>query len=204
MDTFLQLNRDKLIPTFGRLSIASLGLVSIVLAIAYLTGNLPNKQLLISIILMTGVIFPLFIMFLGYLTWILNRNARQKVYSKIPFDQIENIGFYKAYLGDNSKWSFTSEIKKGQLNGFTLIMDLSKEKGQALEFDIPTEWKKLDKNEYRRLTEKFKQHNIEFRIGSLVKKYNARQPEIRTVSELKKDLELATTLLRQEGFKPQA
>lgn len=202
METFLQLNRDKLTPTFGRLSLILLGFVSVVLFIAYLTGNFPTVQLLVSIILVTAIAFPLFIMLIGYIGWHINHKARQKAFSKVPFSDIEKIGFYKAYLGGNSKWSFTDEIKKGHLNGFTLTMDVSKEKGHTLEFDIPTEWKKLDKNHFSRLTEKFKQHNIEFKMGSLVKQYDTRQPEMRTVSELKQDLKLTTTILLQEGFEP--
>ena len=114
-------------------------------------------------------------MFLGYLIWLLNHRARQNAFSKIPFDQVENIGFYKSYIWDTSKWSFTEEIKEGKLNGFTLRMDMSKEKGRHfLEFNIPVEWKKLDKIEFNRLTEKFKQHNAEFRIGSIAEQYDTR------------------------------
>ncbi len=167
-------------------------------------GNFPNEKLLLTILLATGFGFPLFIMLLEYMIWLLNRKARQKAFSQIPFNQIENIGFYKSYIGDSSKWSFTDEIKEGKLNGFTLRMDVSKEKGHTIEFDIPTEWKKLDKSEYNRLTEKFKQHNVEFRIGSLVKQYDTKRPALQTVSDLKQDLEVFTTLLRQEGFEPKA
>lgn len=179
-----------------------MGLVSVVLLIAYLTGNFPSGQLLLSIILVTGIVFPFLIIFVGYVGWQINHKVRQKSFSKVPFSDIENIGFYKAYIGDDSKWSFTDEIKQGHINGFTLTMDVSKEKRHTLEFHIPTEWKKLDKNEFSRLTQKFKQKNVEFRIGSLVKQYNTAQPEFRTVSELQQDLELITTILLQEGFEP--
>lgn len=202
MNTFLELNRQKLKPLFFRISLVLLGLVLLIFLIAFwATGNLPNGQLLLSIILATGIGFPLFIMLLGYLTWLLNHKARQNAFSKTPFDQIENIGFYKAYIGNASKWLFTDEMKEGKLNGFAFRMDLAKEKGRHfIEFDIPVEWKKLDKSEFKRLTEKFKQHNAEFRIGSIVKRYDTRQEALQTVSNLKQDLELFTTLLRQEGF----
>ena len=153
MDTFLKFNREKLKSIFIRLSLICLGFVFIVLTIAHLTGNFPSGQLFIKILLVAGVGFPFFIMLLGYLTWLLSHNARQKAFSKIPFNQIATIGFYDAYLDEKSKWSFTDEIRKGQLGGFTLTMDISKEKAHTLEFDIPTEWKRLDKNEYKRLTE---------------------------------------------------
>ncbi len=205
MNTFLELNRQKLKPVFIRISLISLGLVSIVLLAASLTANLPNGQFLLSIILATGIGFPLLIMLLGFLTWLLNRKARQHAFSKTPFNQIENIGFYKTYIGDTSKWSFADEIKQGKLNGFTLTMDMSKEKGRHfIEFGIPVEWKKLGKSEFNRLTEKLKQHNAELRIGSLVMQYDTRQQTLQTVSDLKQDLELFTALIKQEGFEPKS
>jgi hypothetical protein len=96
-------------------------------------------------------------MLIGYFVWLLNHKARQKAFSKIPFNEIERIGFYKPYIGDSSKWSFTDEIKEGKLNGFILRMDISKEESQTIEFDTPTEWKKPDKSEYGRLTEHLKE-----------------------------------------------
>jgi hypothetical protein len=143
-------------------------------------------------------------MLIGYFVWLLNHKARQKAFSKIPFNEIERIGFYKSYIGDSSKWSFTDEIKEGKLNGFTLRMDVSKDKNQTIQFDTPTEWRKLDKSEYGRLTDKFNQHSVKFRIGGLVRHYDTKRPILQTVSDLKQDLELFTTLLRQEGFEPKS
>jgi hypothetical protein len=180
-----------------------LGVVSIVLAIAYSIGNLPNGQLLLVIILMTGIGFPIFIMCLMYVVWLFNHKARQRLFSKTPFNRIENIGFYKAYLHKCSKWALIEETKEGHLNGFTLRMNLSKEKGYYfIEFDIPLEWKKLEKSLYNSLTKKLKYHNAEFRIESIVKHYDTRQQILQTVSHLEQDLEYFTKILKQEGFEP--
>lgn len=84
-------------------------------------------------------------MTLGYIGWLVNHKARQNAFTKFTFSDIEKIGFYKTCLGDKSKLSFTDEVKKGQVNVFSLTMDISKEKANTLEFDIPIEWKKLDK-----------------------------------------------------------
>lgn len=203
MNTFLNLNRDKLKPIFMRVSLVFLGFVCIVLAIAYFSGNLPNGQLLFGILLTTGIGFPILVLFIGYIVWTLNHKARQKAFSKPPFNNIESIGFYKGFIDDSSKWALTEEIKEGKLNGFTLKMDMSREKGRhTIEFETAVEWMKLDKSEYNLLTEKFKQYHIEFRIGSLVKQYNTKRPILKTVADLEEDLKLFTTLLRQEGFIP--
>lgn len=184
-----------------RISLVFLGFVCIVLAIAYFSGSLPNGQLLCGILLTTGIGFPILGLFIGYIVWTLNHKARQKAFSNPPFNNIESIGFYKAFIDDSSKWALTEEIKEGKLNGFTLKMDMSREKGRhTIEFETAVEWMKLDKNEYNRLTEKFKQHHIEFRTGSLVKQYNTKRPILKTVADLEEDLKLFTTLLKQEGF----
>ena len=206
METFIELNRHKLKFAFVSISLVFSGLVLLIFLIAFLaTGNLPNGQLLLSIILASGIGFPLFIMILGYLTWRVNHKARQNAFSKTPFNQIESIGFHKSYIDDMSKWSFTEQIREGKLNGFTLRMDMSKEKGyQFIDFEIPVEWKELDKSEFNRLMEEFKQYNAEFRIGSIVKQYDTRQHALKAVSDLKHDLELFTMTLQQKGFEPKS
>jgi len=171
------------------------------MSVAYMTGNVPNGQLLLYVLIVACIGIPVLIMLLGYLIWQVNHKGRLKAFAKTPFDQVDKIGFFKTHTGDTSKWSFTDEIKEGNINGFTLRMDMSKEKGQRfIEFDIPVEWKKLDNGEFNRLTEEFKHYNAEFRIGSIAKHYDTRQQTIQTISDLKRDLELFTALLIKEGF----
>jgi hypothetical protein len=182
-----------------------MGAVLISLAISYLAGNLTNGQLIIYILIASCIGFPIFIMLVGYLIWLINYKARQRTFSKFPFNQIDRIGFAKANAGNTSKLSFAYEIWEGELNGFILFADLSKEKGRHfIEFEILFEGKNLDRSELNRITEKFKKHNAELRIGSMVKTYDTRQHSLSTVLDLKYDLELFTTKLRQEGFEPKS
>jgi cbb3-type cytochrome oxidase subunit 3 len=89
MNTFLELNRDKLKSIFVRLALIFLGLVSIALTVAYSTENFLTAQLLPGIILAAGIGFPLLIMFIGYIVWLLRHNARQTAFVEIPFNEIE-------------------------------------------------------------------------------------------------------------------
>ncbi len=186
---------------FTRLSLTCFGFVFVILAIGYMTGNFPRGQLLISILLVTGIGFPIFFILLGYLGWTLSHKRRQQVFAKSPFNEVERIGFYKSFI-DDTKWAFKEEVKEGKVNGFNLCMDIAKERRNAIEFDTSTEWKKLDKTEYRRLTEKFKPYNVEFKMGGLTKYYDTEHSTLKTVSDLNDDLKLFTTMLRQEGFEP--
>lgn len=201
MDTFLKLNQDKLKSIFIRLSLICLGFVFVVLAIAYVTGNFPSGQLLITILLISGVGFPVFFILLAYFGWTLNHNRRHQLFAKSPYNQVGEIGFYQIFV-DDTKWAFRDYIKEAKINGFSLRMDIAKEGRHAIEFDTSTQWKKLDKTEYRRLNEKFKAHNVEFRMGGLTKYYDTEYFILKTVSDLSNDLKLFTTILKQEGFEP--
>jgi hypothetical protein len=179
-----------------------MGLVSILLAIAYLTESFPETQLLVAIVLTAGIIFPLLIILTAYLAWLHKRSARSRAFSKTPFNQIEKIGFYKSHSNVKTKWFFTEEVKEGKFNDFIFVLDVCKENNHIIELEAPIEWKKLDRSKYNRLSEKFRQHGIEFRIGSLVKRYNTKRPTVHTIYDLKNDLHLFTVLLREEGFEP--
>lgn len=88
MRKFIDLNRIKLKFAFRVSSLATLGLVSIFLAIAFFNNSFPDTALLLTIVFTAGIVFPLFILFLSYLTWMYRSNTRKKVLSKTPFDQI--------------------------------------------------------------------------------------------------------------------
>lgn len=202
MNTFLTLNRYKVKFGFIITALTCLSLVSTFLIVAYCTGNFPGWRLLFAIVVVAGIVFPLFIILLAYLGWQYNHNTRRKVFSQLPFDQLESIGFYKSYYNLNTRWFFTEEIKEGKINGFTLAVDINRERRHIIDVTIETAWKHLDKAEYKRLEEKFKEYNIEFLIGALVKHYDARQPGFISIHELKNDLQYFTLLLQQEGFEP--
>ncbi len=202
MDTFLDLNGDKLKFAFTRTSLVFLGVVSVFLTIAYFTENFLDAELLLIIVFTAGIGLPLIIILNAYLAWLYKRSARKKAFSKTPFDQIEKIGFYKSPSNVTTKWFFTHQVKEGHVNGFTLVCDISNEKSHIIEVKVPTEWKKLNKSQYNSLSKKFSEQKIEFRIGSLVKQYNTKRPPVLTIHDLKSDLEQFTELLKQEGFEP--
>ncbi len=202
MDTFFKLNKEKLKFAFAATLLILLGLVLLVLIIAYFTKTLPDTKLIITILLTTTIVAPVFIISIVYLVGLFNHKLKRKLFSRAPFDKLENIGFYKSYLNIDNKWQLTEEIRECKIEGFTLKCNLALDKKNTIEIEAPTEWKKLDKNEYKRLSGKLKNYNIDFRIGSLVKLYETNQLILRTEGELKEDIKHFTDLLRQESFEP--
>jgi hypothetical protein len=202
MRKFLELNRWKLRFAFTTTSLILLVPLSIIWIVAYINESLPDLQLLVIMLFTAGFALPGFILLLGYLTWLHKSITRKKALSKIPFNQIENLGFYKSLINDQTKWHLTEEIKQGMINGFILRFDIAPDKSHVIQVEAPVEWQQIDKRKYNRLSKKFKRFNIEFRIGSLVKQYNTRRINVRSIAELQKDLEQFTEILEIEGFRP--
>ncbi len=88
------------------------------------------------------------------------------------------------------------------MDGYTLIVDISEERNNALELEIPVDWKKLDKTSGNKLTDKFKRYNVEFGIGCLKKRYETNGQTFLKIDELKLDIEKFVELIKEEGFKP--
>ena len=202
MDTFFNLNREKIRFAFVATSLTFIGFVLLVLIIAYFAKSLPDKELLIAIFLAAGVGLPIFIITLSYIKWLYRKAVRRKAFSLEPFNQLENIGFVNSFSNIETKWDFTEKVKTTLIDGYTLIVDISEESSKNIELKIPVEWKKLDKIKFNELTDKFNRHNIEFGIGCLKKKYKINGPPFIKIDELKLDLEKFIELIKEEGFEP--
>lgn len=138
MDSFLELNRTKLKFAFFATSLSLLTLACIFLAIGYSTNHSPSTELEYIILIFAGVVFPVFLLFLAYLGWLYKHSVKRKQFSKTPFDQLENIGFYKSYINAENKWLFTEEVREAKFNGFTVLCDVSKQNSRVIEFKAQT------------------------------------------------------------------
>ncbi len=203
MHQFLNLNRHKLAFAFKATSLTFLTLWSAVFIIAYINGQKVDVDLIILVVFLFGVALPCFIIFISYLAWYYKEWTKRKAFSKSPFNQIHELGFSNLLVNEKSKWFFSEEIKAGKVNGFNVIADTLYDKGHIIEVQALPASRQMDKNEYKRLKKEFKAHDIDFDIGSLVKKYNTRHLSVITISDLERDLKEFTGLLKQNGFEPQ-
>lgn len=202
MKQFYDLNRHKFRFLFWATSAVCLALVFVFLIIGAIVGQFPDLALLMIIIFTAGIGSPLFIIALGYLDWLFNRKVRKRAYSKTPFDELENIGFSKAYINVQSKWYFTEEIKAATIDGFTVECDIYRNTPKIVRFKALIKWRHIEKQEFKQLQGSFKQDNIEFDGGGLTKMYNVKRINTFTILQLKTDLETFTKQLRQEDFEP--
>ena len=112
------------------------------------------------------------------------------------------LGFSDQLQAQKTKWAFTEEVKAGKVNGFDVVADVNYDKRHIIEVRVFPEGKQMDKDEYKRLSQEFNSHHIEFGMDYLEKKYNTKHPSVFTIDELKRDLEEFTGLLLRNGFVP--
>jgi len=200
--TFLALNRKKLKFAYAATAITFLALVLVILGIALFNDAVPSIGLIVAILVVAGIVFPIFTIFLGWLGWHYKKRKRTKAFLTPPFDELDRIGFRRSLVNENSKWVFTDEAWQGKFNGFTILCNVVNERYHIIEMEVFCQRRQLEKAEFAALSEKFKQYDIEFGFGSLVKQYDTKRLTIYTAAELKNDLEQFTRLLKQEGFEP--
>ncbi len=204
MRQFLNLNRHKLTFAFKATSLIFSTLILAVFLFAYFNEGPAEIDALVFGLFLFGIVLPCFIIFISYLAWDYKQRAKRKAFSKSPFDQLHELGFSDLLLNEETKLFFTEEVKAGRINGFNMIADILYDKSHIIEVRASTAWKHLDRYEYNRLSMEFKARDIEFDIGSFVRKYNTKKLHVHTISDLERDLTDFTELLIQNGFKPQA
>ncbi len=199
MDSFLDNNRQKMKYAFKATSLIFLIIVLIVLILGSINNQLPDFWLFLTVILIAGLFFPVFIIGLAYLNWYNTTKIRKRIYGMNPFDGLENIGFTKSYLNKETKWFFTEEIKEREINDFRIICNA--EPG-IIEFTALTEPLKLDKNEYKNLKVRLKEYGLSLNFEGIAKQYRVKRLKIDSIDELKKDLEQFVNFLKHEKIKP--
>ena len=202
MDGFLKLNIHKLRFALIATSLIFLSLALILLVISYFNEQLPDPVLLIAIILVAGIGFPIFIIAIAYLEWLLKRRVRRRAFSKSPFDKLSKIGFNKTFINVKSKWFFTEETKEGIVNNFKIKCDKTRENSKKIQFKAIVEHIQIDKNEFKRLEQLFNKYDIIFDSEGLTKLVDINRPKKFSLQQLESELLKFTELLKSENFKP--
>jgi uncharacterized membrane protein (DUF485 family) len=205
MKSFLELNRTKIAFAFKATSlILTLFFVLIFIITWIATGLLPELQLLSMIVLATSIVLPLLLLGMAYVVWLINRMIRNKSFNKKPFNQLDQIGFTISYINDNTKWHFTEETKEAKLNGYIIQFDTNASGDWQKTFEFKAFIKKIviEEERYKTLEKKFKQDNIYFGIGGLIKKYYLKGIDNLSIDQLKIELINFVESLRAEGLEP--
>jgi hypothetical protein len=200
MSSFFKLNSNKIKFAVAITVISFLSLELIVFLVAYAKGVTPDGNLIAAILFVSIFLAPVFIIGISYCIWTFNRAKRNRIFSKAPFNALHSIGFHTTFKNEATKWLFTEEILKGEIDGFTMHCDFSEQKNASIEFEVVNVYRQIDKSAYTRLEKLFATDNIYFKFNSIAKSYSIKQARLLTVEDLKGDLLQFTTLLKNEGF----
>ncbi|RCH54209.1 hypothetical protein DJ568_12985 [Mucilaginibacter hurinus] len=202
MDNFINLNGRKI--KFAFLTTSSIFLIFsfILFVYSYSKGETPDLASLITGVFVAGFVMPAFIIAVAYYEWYRKKRVRLKAFKIPPFDRLEEMGFHKYYVLENSRFFFTEEVKRGEINDFTLICNVERNSPNKIAFRAIAKDKQLDKSEFKKLEHVLKGNNIELDFGALTKAYNLKKIQFMTISDLNTDLEQFTDLLKENGFEP--
>jgi hypothetical protein len=108
--------------------------------------------------------------------------------------------FKRTLINYESKMALTEEVMQGKVKDFEVVADTFKDESKFLQFRFYVEWVKLDKTEFKRLDELFKDYDAELDIGYISMKIpnTKRLP----VYEIEDKLGGFADLLKQEKFRP--
>lgn len=203
MQSFGSLNRKKIPFIFGMISSILIGFFLLLLLIVWLVnGDFPGIEGMCIIILVAGIPMPVFLLFVGFVGWYLERWIRIKALKKAPFDKLNEIGFVPKFIGADTAFSFTEEMLEASINGYRVQFNVNRDTPKKVEFIVFVEAAELSKERYNRLKSMFKKENVFFDFYGLIKKYDLRKISNLTIDQVEKELIQVIEVLKAEGFEP--
>ncbi|HEX8576723.1 MAG TPA: hypothetical protein VF677_10570 [Flavobacterium sp.] len=155
MKDFLKLNKSKLLFAFKFTSILCLCVCGFFLILAKFNHNqFPNTKLLIQILIVGGILFPISLLFIAYLSWE-NKNRIYNKYVKNKIcKEVNCFGYSEKLTNQNSKWYFTEKVLSKTENGFEIQIEIVK---NEIEFWIFAMNKEIEKNKLEYFEQKIGQ-----------------------------------------------
>lgn len=137
MGNFLHYNKQKLGFAYRFIALLFLTCCIILLSLAYFSGQFPNAQLLIIILITAGIFLPGFILIIVWLRWEYSKWKFNRLLGYLSFSTQEE-GYTIKLHNQESKWFFTEEIMTKNINGFEVLLMTEKEQLQFAIFTSTT------------------------------------------------------------------
>jgi len=200
LKSFWNLNKDvtPFLLKVASLTFSSFALI-LYLLVSYILGEWHfDIQFALITFLVSSILFPVFTFTAAYIEWSKNDKARQKAYSKFPFNELHMLGFTSCITGN--KWTFFEEIKYSQLAGFNIYADIDYENRKCLQFHFIVEYPNLPKKKFKQLKKELKALNIQEAINSVFVQYETTKPSVNNIDHLEKELLQVTNILAAKGL----
>lgn len=118
--------------------------------------------------------------------------------------ELNKIGFVDKEINQDKFWTLNEMVKTKRQDNYVVNANLSATNSNQLEIEIPIKWRQVDKSEFKVLESEFRSHNIELRIGCIVKQFGTKTLlETTDFTRLNKDISEFISLIKQKGFEPE-
>lgn len=200
MKDFLKLNKSKLLFAFKFTSILCLCVCGFFLILAKFNQNqFPNTKLLIQILIVGGILFPILILFIAYLSW-QNKNWIYNKYVKNIFcNEGNGFGYSEKLANQNSKWHFTEKVLSKTENGFEIQIEIVK---NEIEFWIFAMNNEIEENKLKNFEHKISQ--LQFKkifYDSFYLSLNRKKLNNNNLKEIEIKITKFTSLLLEYNYK---
>ncbi len=205
MKNFFKYNSEKLKFAFKICSlIFSILAVIFLIIISINIGKIPEFKFIIYTMLGATLIIPIFILLIAIVEWNSNNRYRRKSFKNKPLDQIGRIGFNHSFLlNEKTKFYFTQETKGAIINGFKILINATKEEKDTIEFKaLIKDIKFFNREDLINMEAKLRRQNLIFNTDEIIKKYNSKSIELKSINQIESDLIKFTEYLNIENFKP--
>ena len=177
----------------------------IFLIIVYINvGKVPEFKFIAFTMLGATLIIPIFIILMAIVKWNSNNRYRRNSFKKKPLDQIGRIGFNHSFLlNQKTKFYFTQETKGAIINGFKILINTTKENKDIIEFKaLIKDINFFNREDLNDMEVKLRRQNLIFNTDEIIKRYNSKSIELKSINQIESDLIKFTEYLNIENFKP--
>nr|WP_319998892.1 hypothetical protein [uncultured Draconibacterium sp.] len=200
---FIQGNKKAIKTAFKWTSLIFTSIVLIIFAIGLINNQKPDIGLFITVVLSASIGFPFFIIIVGFLRWSWDSSVSNRNFGSFPFSQLESIGFKKVTKNEESKTKFISDYYTGKIGDFIVDCDVdTQNESKQIRFKYFANIRPLGKTEYKRIQNDFKTLNGFFDFNWISKKYHYKNHQIKSISDLEKELIDFGKLIIKENIEP--
>jgi len=199
MKEFIALNKQKIIFGLRWSSIIFTTIVLIAFAWGKFNGQVPTIELFVSILLVAGIVFPLFIITLGVLQDYSEYKRIDKILNTYPYSDLVNNGFKRIPTNQNSKWMLSKVMLRGHFNSYPV--DCEVENG-ILKIIALVNRDNFKKEHMEKLKKDFGSKKVAYDSLGIAMGYNVKKERLTAFEQLKGDLDKFVQFFKKEGLEP--
>ncbi len=200
---FIKENTKAIGTGFKWMSLIFTSLVLIIFLVGLINNQKPDLLLFIVVVFSAGIGFPIFGIIVGFMRWWWDYSVTRRNFNSFPFSHLNSLSFKKVVKNKDSKTKFISEYYSGKVDRFIVDCDVeTQNESNQIRFKFFINPRPLSNANLNRIENDFKAQNGYFDFNWISKKYHYKNHQLRSVSELEKELIDFGNLILNENIEP--